>query len=325
MFFKNRDLILANVLRNSSCGHLFECLEYYYLFKTTYLPELARPLNPCIYLAYDNFNKEIMKKIIEYKYSFTEKEIQDILDNTYIESISDFCNKKVHDFRDSKNIVFVEAYDLVQIKKLNILVACENLIGLRCAVSEKDFELIDNPITSKVKIFQDYRVYGNKLHNFKTKNHVKKILFNKLKLYKFQEQNSAFIYISTDCRNIKSEYLQNVLKTYSYFNKIYVSVLDKSIFENINSEKIIFLEQPIKDFHSLFDTMIYLPVKRKFDCSSRLIPECIYYGKKVIYHDINYEDSGLSVRRSDSDRDISELQLTSDDILFKEVGENCLI
>jgi len=49
------------------------------------------------------------------------------------------------------------------------------------------------------KMFQDFRVYGDQLHDLKTEHHIKKILFNKLKLYKFQESNTAFMYLATDC------------------------------------------------------------------------------------------------------------------------------
>jgi len=69
--------------------------------------------------------------------------------------------------------------------------------------------------------------------------------------------------------------------------------------------------------------MIYLPVGRKFDCSSRLIPECAYYGKNVIYHDIDYIDKGLMTRKGDVFL-LKDLQLDRYDKLFETVGRQVI-
>ena len=79
-FISGRDVVFANVLRSNVCGHLFECIEYYYFFMSTYDSQLGRTLNPCIYLAYDNFSKNDLKNVLENKYSFTDVEIKKILD-----------------------------------------------------------------------------------------------------------------------------------------------------------------------------------------------------------------------------------------------------
>lgn len=322
-FLKDKDVVFVNVLRSSSCGHLFECIEYYYLFKSNYVPELGRTMRPSIYLAYDNFTKENLREIVESKYSFSEIEIENLLEDTHIETIESFCSKKIHNFLGAKTTVFVEAYDLIQMNKLNMLVSANNPIALRCADAKEEFKDIELRF-GKFKIFQDTRVYLNSLHGFETKQHVKKVLFNKLKLYKSLSLNSAFIYISTDCRSLTKEYIAKVLEQYPNFDKIYVSVLNKDIFKDLEDDRVTFLVPPIKDFHSLFDTMIYLPVERKFDCSSRLIAECAYYNKEVIYHDINYRDIGLEVRKFDVMVGINSLQLDNRDPLFIDVGRQCL-
>jgi len=322
-FLKGKDVVLANVLRSSSCGHLFECIEYYYLFKTEYIAMLGRPLKPAIYLAYDNFTKEDLREIVENKYGFTPVEVDNLLEDTHIETINDFMGYKIHDFRNVTTTIFVEGYDLIQMNRLNMFTLANHLIALRCAQADEEYKEIGFTKTD-FQVFQDYRVYGKELHEYKTKNHVKKILFNKLKLFKFQERNSAFMYLSTDCRELPEDYVQKTLEQYPQFSKIYVSVLDKEPFKHLETDRIKFLTPPIKNFHSLFDTMIYMPVGRKFDCSSRLIPECAYYNKKVIYHDIDYVDKGLKIRKEDSIGLFNNLYLDREDELFKTVARKVI-
>ena len=49
---------------------------------------------------------------------------------------------------------------------------------------------------------------------------------------------------------------------------------------------------PIEDFFNKFDTYIYTPVARKFDCSPRLVTECFLQNKKLFLH-LDYMDIGL--------------------------------
>jgi len=322
-FLKGKDVVLANVLRDSSCGHLFECIEYYYLFKTEYVAELGRPMRPAIYLAYDNFTKDDLRKIVENKYCFTPAEVDNLLEDTLIETISEFTDKKIQDFREVNTVVFVEGYDLVQIRKKSIFFVANNIIAIRCTIAEEDYGELDFPL-STFKVLQDFRIYGDALHSFKTKHHIKKLLFNKLKLFKYLEPNTAFMYLSTDCRELPEDYVEKTLNKYPQFSKIYVSVLDKESFKHLETDRVKFLTPPIKNFHGLFETMIYMPVGRKFDCSSRLIPECVYYNKKIIYHDIDYVDKGLEIRKKDCTSLFNNLYLDREDNLFKEVGRQCL-
>jgi len=323
--FDGKDVVFANVLRSSSCGHLFECIEYYYLFKTEYVSELGRPMKPAIFLAYDNFTKEDLRNIIENKYHLTPAEIDNLLEDTYIETIDEFMGYKIHDFRNVTTTVFVEGYDLIQMTHLNMFTLANHLVALRCAQADEEYKELKFTKTD-FQIFQDYRVYGERLHELKTQNHVKRLLFHKLKLYKFQEPNAAFMYLSTDCRELPEDYVQKTIEQYPQFSKIFVSVLDREPFKHLETDRVKFLEPPIKSFHSLFGTMIYLPVGRKFDCSSRLIPECSYYGKKVIYHDIDYIDLGLEMRKVDSEPSFirSNLNLDRQDLLFKTIGRQCI-
>lgn len=69
------------------------------------------------------------------------------------------------------------------------------------------------------------------------------------------------------------------------------------------------------DFFNKFDTYIYTPVNRKFDCSPRLVTECFMQGKKVI-KELDYYDVGLETRYNDCINNLESLNLTENDYIL---------
>jgi len=61
-----------------------------------------------------------------------------------------------------------------------------------------------------------------------------------------------------------------------------------------------------------FDTYIYTPVQRQFDCSPRLVTECFLHKKNVLI-DLPYVDIGLQTRYNDCKKDIEQLNLKEND------------
>ena len=83
-----------------------------------------------------------------------------------------------------------------------------------------------------------------------------------------------------------------------YLNIIFAGVNDKdlvvidaiikrlnqyNIVNKINYKVIKEDQLPIEDFHSEFNKYIYTPTPKNWDCSSRLIRECVTYDKKVLF------------------------------------------
>jgi hypothetical protein len=76
------------------------------------------------------------------------------------------------------------------------------------------------------------------------------------------------------------------------------------------------------DLYENFRTYIYTPIKRKFDCSNRMIAECKLLGKNVIYYlDENYfeEDLGLKYRKLDIEKD--DFTLNKNDEIIKILNQ----
>ena len=165
---------------------------------------------------------------------------------------------------------------------------------------------IKNNNKSNVWVLQDNRVYEPVKCN--GINYKKKILFNRLKSIG-KSNNQSLLYATKNCRHIKD------FQQYKKYGKLLaiVNVIPKPI-EGIN-----FVIPPIENLFEKFDTYIYTPVDRKWDCSPRFIAECKHYGKKVIYHNIDYweEDHGLRVRKWDIDNDFDSLHLKDNDNIIE--------
>jgi hypothetical protein len=82
---------------------------------------------------------------------------------------------------------------------------------------------------------------------------------------------------------------------------------------------ITFVTPPVDYIFEQFTKYVYTPVPRKWDCSPRFIAECKWYGKEVVYHNIDYwdVDHGLRIRKWDLDNDFESLNLTPNDDIIK--------
>ena len=69
---------------------------------------------------------------------------------------------------------------------------------------------------------------------------------------------------------------------------------------------------PVENLFDKFDTYIYTPINRKFDCSPRLVTECFFH-HKYVFKQLDYNDIGLETRYTDCITNIESLNLTDND------------
>jgi hypothetical protein len=185
----------------------------------------------------------------------------------------------------TNNIFFVDG-SYKNFSKSNIL--SKNIITFMCG----DFTLLDHD-RDNLFVLLDYRVYPKVPKN--GTNYIKKILFDKYNTRFFKEGDKTLIYATENCRETDIT-LDNQLK------------LTKK-------------DLPYLGLFNTIDSYYYTPVPRKFDCSSRLIPECKFYNKKVIFDqkvkEYFFEDTGLFFRYLDTKTNFESLFLKPDDKIIE--------
>lgn len=274
----------AQVNHGKVSGHIFEVIDYYLLLRKFY--------KVCIFIGDGKTYEDIMT-LVRDKY----KDIDEMKDIFF------YNNPKILNAKDQTVIITDGAAPYIFNRGGYIYYS--NLILFRCGKVPSLKPLESKP---NVYILQDSRIYkpDPKLNCI---DYTKKILFDQLK-DKTEEGDSAFLYLTSNCRKYNIE----EVKDYYSFNK-YLVCRDKAIPDLINK----------------INAYIYTPVfcegsglsidKYKFDCSPRLIAECKYYNIPVYYYNIDYEDKGLEARRFDIENNFQSLHLNSSDYIFNLLEE----
>jgi hypothetical protein len=255
-------------------GHVFEEIEYYWLVKD------STRFKPCILLS-DGTTKEEFSIALKNKY----KNIDDILNHVF-----EHPGPKL---LFTNNILFVDGswrgLDRSQIFANNVFI-------FRCA--EDNFDYFYKNF-EKVHLLQDYEVYGEQGIDYN-----KKIMFSRLKdVGAGPNKNIAMLYLTSNCRGLSQEEVDRVTKPFG----------DYVVFTNTAERYQNSYMVPVDNLWEKFDTYVYTSIPKQWDCSSRFIKECEYFGRDVIYA-IDYDDRALKVRINNT---LEDVELTPSDEFVK--------
>jgi hypothetical protein len=265
------------------CGHTYEVIDYYHILRNDFKVGI---------LLCEDIDWLTFESSIRSKYDFTDDEVADIKANTV------FSNRPT--LVKGRNILFTDG-GVVNLEAVTLLF--DNIFYFACGNKEVKDNDKDN-----VWILQDDRVYEPVKRN--GINYKKRILFDRLKQLN-NAQDQLLVYATKNCRDLDD------YESLREYGKPVMVITNKE-----NQPKPIdgftFVIPPVDNLFEQFTTYVYTPVKRKWDCSPRFIAECKYYGKQVVFHNIDYweQDRGLYWRNWDIENDFDSLYLrTSDDIV----------
>ncbi|HLE09642.1 MAG: hypothetical protein A2504_07035 [Bdellovibrionales bacterium RIFOXYD12_FULL_39_22] len=265
------------------CGHTFEVIDYYLLLKKYFRVGI---------LLAEDIDWPTFKQAITSKYDISLLELEEIQADTV------FFNRPK--LVTGNNILFTDG-GVTSLKNKTLLF--DNIFHFSCG----DLTIKNNK-SAKTFILQDERIYGRCLNSIDYK---KKIYFSRYKKI-ISAENNILLYGTKNCRNISLELYYEILN--QYHGNFICLTNESNRFEGL-PERFRFLKMPVDNLFEMFTTYIYTPIERKFDCSPRLIAECKFYGKNVIYHKIDYwdEDRGLYYRKWDIDNDFDSICLNEND------------
>lgn len=278
-------------------GHIFECFDYY-LFLRQYCKTGI--------LFFNGLKLEKLRIVFESKYN---QPFDSILDDLIIlDNISVNSNKQIINFGKNTTVILSDG-NIKSLEHHNIYLATNRLYGFMCEDENFQYIKINNHIT----YLQDYRVYGKNKY-FKSIDYVKKLPFKFYKKSIQLNKNIGMIYMTYVCRKVQPYIIEKYHKLSNCDKTLLIvpyKLPEYDLIENVEQ-----VEVPIVDLFDRFDTYIYTPVNRKFDCSPRLVTECFLHNKKI-FKQLDYYDVGLETRYNDCVNNLEDLNLKENDLLLK--------
>lgn len=294
------DVILTYSPIREITGHIFECFDYY-LFLREYCHVGI--------LFFDGLNVEQLKTAFNSKYKVDFSEIE----KDFIRIKLDDDNRKYNSIMFGKNTTVILTDG--NIKSLNyrkIILISDRLYGFLCEYDEFEKQTFNKNIV----YLADPRIYG-KLTHFRQMDYVKKIPFKFYKPINRKRGNTGMMYATYVCRKITPDVVREYHERSGCSETMLVVPYTLPEYENIDGVKQV--QAPVPDFFEKFDTYIYTPVQRRFDCSPRLLTECFFYGKRIMV-DLPYVDVGLQTRYGDCVSGIERLNLKSGDEILNLIN-----
>lgn len=294
----NYDLWITYSWSNNNhgvCGHTFELIDYYLLLKKFFRVGA---------LIAEDITPEVFFSLVEEKYDLSDAEIEEFKKDVV------FCNRP--SLVRGNNLIVTDG----GVRSFhNVTLFFDNIFHFACG----DFEIKDNK-KDNVYILQDMRIYENCYNGI---HYVKKINFDRYKKIENTGAEDFLVYGTKNCRHVPNEMYQELLDLYPENN--FLCLTSKENRPTLVNPRMSYPEMPLQDLFSKFGTYVYTPVPRKFDCSPRFLAECKFYGKKVVFHRIDYwqEDKGLYWRNWDIENNFSSLFLDENDDIIKIIRETC--
>lgn len=246
--------------------------------------------------------------MFESKYNLSFEDIKN--DLIFIDCLTkDNMNNIVY-FGKNTKVILVNG-DLKQFEYAKIVLAAKNIFCFMCEFIDYVPKIYKQ--NTNITYLQDYRIYG-KNKNFNSYDYVKKLPFMFYKKSNRYFDNTGMIYMTYVCRKVFPKVIADYHRKSGCTNTILIVPYKLPEYDNIDG--VVQVEAPLEDFFNKFDTYIYTPVNRKFDCSPRLVTECFMQGKNV-FKDLDYYDIGLETRYNDCINDLESLNLTENDDILK--------
>ena len=275
---------------NKICGHMYELIDYYWVLKDYFDIKIIFP---------ENYNLELVLS----KYSFTLDEKIELSKCIIPRPKSGIIKTK-----GGKGLVLVTDGNLGNFKGIiygiPIQMSCGKL-GL-IPKDKRDWYLLHDERICNVEQFEGYQKNPPK----KVFNYNKRILFDKLykdTSYKPSIREEHFLfYLTENCKHQTEEQINKILEKYQIketFSIItiicdYKFDISKLNYPNTRIQFIDISNYPINIFNIPFTTYVYTDVKRQWDCSNRLIAECDFQDRRVLFVN-KYQDNALVIRRFD--------------------------
>lgn len=291
------DVVLTFSPTSEITGHVFEVFDYYLFLRDRFKVAM---------LFLGSMSPEKLKTAFETKYIY---KFDDIAKDFIWYSEENLKHGKNIFCFDTETFVLLCDGNIQALESWKIVLLTKKLYGFLCFQNEQLTRGVGSQLSKSITYLQDSRIY-RQTSAFKTIDYVKKLPFKHYRIASREFDNTGMIYMTFTCRKI-SPYTVLDYHWKSGCKKTLLVVPEK-LDQYDGLEGIEQVEAPVENFFGKFDTYIYTPVARHFDCSPRLVTECFLQKKKVLIN-LDYVDLGLQTRVKDCQEDLESLNLKDGD------------
>jgi len=270
-------LLTYSFEKHGFSGHIFEVLDYFYWLTVNGFTN--------IYFAIPFFTFDDILRIVSSRYT---KKFYDFIynqRNRYVYIDKTYVSKPVIDLTKFSIVISTNGGLCYNRHKRVFL---QNFVGFRCNI-EKDTSLY---VIGFRYILQDSRIYVSDWSDFQTIDYIKKILFDSIK---YEPCDNVYEYAA---------YCQGTQKDICHK---FVDIINDSCLIIGRTQK-----PPIDNLFAKFKTYLVTPTRRKFDCSPRLIKECQYFDKEILF--LNQPDYSTYIRYKDP---LDKVDLKNDEFILE--------
>jgi len=295
-------------------GSFYDSFEYFHLFKekgydVCFMIMSIVPSDVVYFAITDKYDVDIES---------LKRDIYVFYKNDYIRS-----NKIIKIF---SNIIFAPSMSSAsQMYYYDIFLPRKKVITIWELPPEHKFTKAFETKRKNVLMLYDDRVF----ETYRDYPHVKyrrSLYFDIMKQLDKEVRHSCMLNMVTDHKCYPVEDLKNFMTKYK-FEHYTITTKDRwyDKYKILESDNVDVLKTPIEDYMYKFDTLLYLPSIRgmwaeygdkDMDPSPRLLPECVWFDKKIIYHDFGKLKDGGYWRWKDCLNDFDSLVMTKDDKIF---------
>lgn len=295
-------------------GSFYDSFEYFCM--------LRKKFNTCLILVLSESKGEIWKTIKD-RYDVDldelEKDIKIVPKNVH------FANEHPKVVKIRTKVLFSPSMSAIaQMYRYSVLIPHHHVV-----VSQE--VPYDNPDVVKaftgrsyvynITMLRDDRVFPV-FPRYMNRTYRQTINFDIFKTLSYPVDDRCLINVCTDHKCYPVEELVQMMDR--HFPKrwlIYTKRKWYDKYKELESDNVSVELAPLDNFMNRFDKMLYLPSLRALDPSPRLLAECFYFGKKVIYYNFGDVKDGGYWRWKDCLEDFDKLKMTENDEIFGIIGE----
>ena len=296
-------------------GSFYDSFEYFYLF-------LQAGYDVC-FIVMSPVSEDVVYTALNDRY---DVDIELLKKDIFVYQNNDFIRKVNKIVPIYSNIIFAPSMSsCAQMYYYEIFIPKRKVITIWELPPTHKFIKTFETKRDNLLMLYDERVF-DKYRDYSHEKYRRTLYFDIMKPLDKEVRDSCMLNMVTDHKCYPVEDLKDFMNKYK-FKHYTITTKDRwyDKYKVLESDTVDVLKTPIEDYMYKFNTLLYLPSIRgmwadygdkDMDPSPRLLPECVWFDKTVVYHNHGKLKDGGYWRWEDCVNNFDSLVMTKDDKIF---------